>query len=179
MINWLNSETGGSITTNTPDTSPILGNAWLAGFIDADGSFGLNVRLKSEGAAKNRVEAGFRLEQRKTDPRTGESYLNVLTSIATALQVQLANSMHHDTQYYIIAVTSLKSRLLLVDYLNNYQLFTSKWLNYKDWLVAHNMMVNKEHITDAGRDKIIQLSQGMNSTRTLYNWDHLEVLKSY
>jgi len=36
LINWINNHTGQSILINSKYTSPILENAWLAGFIDAD-----------------------------------------------------------------------------------------------------------------------------------------------
>jgi len=43
LINWINSHTGKSIMINSVDTSPILENAWLAGFIDADCLRGLKL----------------------------------------------------------------------------------------------------------------------------------------
>ena len=38
------------------------------------------------------------------------------------------------------------------------------------------MMLNKEHLTISGREKISILKEGMNSKRTYYNWDHLDKL---
>ncbi len=179
MIDWLNNDTQSSIIKHSADTSLIFGNAWLAGFIDADGSFDVRIRLKSKGATKNRVEARFRLKQRMIDPKTGYSYFEVLTQIANTLKIKLKNSNHHNTQYYLITLTSQQSRDLLVNYLNRFPLFSSKRLNYEDWLLVHNMIENKEYLTDLGRDKCIQLSNGMNNNRRYYNWDHLESLKSY
>lgn len=37
-------------------------------------------------------------------------------------------------------------------------------------------MLNKEHLTISGREKITILKESMNNKRTYYNWDHLEKL---
>jgi hypothetical protein len=95
MIDWINQSTGSSIPTHNVDNSNLLNNAWLAGFIDADGSFDIRVSQTSGGSSKNRVSARLRLEQRKVDPSTGVSYLNIMTSIATTLGVSLNISKHH------------------------------------------------------------------------------------
>lgn len=80
LIKWLNNHKNLSLSEISVDTSPVLANAWLAGFIDADGSFHLRVSQQAEGAGKNRVAARFRLEQRKVDPGSGVSYSSVLES---------------------------------------------------------------------------------------------------
>jgi hypothetical protein len=95
MIDWINQSTGSSIPTYSVDNSNLLNNAWLAGFIEADGSFDIRVSQTSGGSSKNRVSARLRLEQRKVDPSTGVSYLNIMTSIATTLGVSLNISKHH------------------------------------------------------------------------------------
>lgn len=100
LIKWLNANSTNSETIGFKDVdnSSILENAWLSGFIEADGSFDIRVRGKSsDGAGKNRVEARLRIEQRKNDPVTGDSYASVLQSIAIALGVVLNISIHHGT----------------------------------------------------------------------------------
>ena len=59
MIDWINQSTGSSIPTHNVDNSNLLNNAWLAGFIDADGSFDIRVSQTSGGSSKNRVSARF------------------------------------------------------------------------------------------------------------------------
>lgn len=162
-------------------TSPILSNAWLSGFIDADGSFNINIRSKkADGSGKDRVEVRMRLEQRQTDPLTGMSYQPVLSAIATALGVVLGTSVHnHNVQYYIISTSSPAKLSVLINYLNKYPLFSGKRMNYNDFKVCHSMMLNKSHLTATGREEIALLKAGMNSTRTYFNWDHLDLLYNY
>lgn len=180
MIEWINNNTGSTISTHLPDTSDLLKNAWLSGFIEADGSFDIRISLIEFGALKNRVAARFRLEQRMYDPNTGESYQGIMMSIATALGVTLTTSIHNDNiQYWHISLSSLKARIILVNYLNEYLLFSSKLLNYIDWRTCHNLMINNIHTTAEGRIKAKELKAGMNKKRTYYNWDHLNILKTY
>jgi len=67
------------------DNSPLDSNAWFSGFVDADGSFGVNVR---DGGA-GRVDASLRVEQRQNDPVTNDSYFGILASIADAFMGSL------------------------------------------------------------------------------------------
>lgn len=131
-------------------------------------------------AAKNRVAARLRLEQRQIDPKTGDSYLEVMTSIASALGVTLSNSIHNgNIEYFLISASSTKSRGIIVNYFSQFPLFSSKRLNYLDWIACHNLIISKNHITQEGRNTALKLKSGMNSKRTYFNWDHLSTLSSY
>lgn len=179
MINWINQETGSSITTYDVDNSSLLVNAWLSGFIEADGSFDIRVSQSDNHATKNRVSARLRLEQRELDPNTGASYLEVMTSIAKALGVTLNKSIHNgNIEYFLISASSTKSRGIIVNYFTQFPLFSSKRLNYFDWNACHNLIISKNHTTKEGRDIALKLKLGMNSKRTYFNWDHLSTLGS-
>jgi hypothetical protein len=179
MINWINKSTGDCIPTYTVDRSDIFGNAWLAGFIEADGSFDIRVSQTST-SIKNRVSARLRLEQRKNDPVTNASYSDIMSAIATALGITLSSSTHNGcVEYFLISATSAKARANIVSYFTMFPLFSSKRLNYLDWLTVHNMILNKTHTTPEGRELALNIKSGMNSKRTYLNWDHLETLKTY
>lgn len=111
--------------------------------------------------------------------RTGKSYESILKSIADTFWVQLNTAIHNgDIHYYLIAITSPAKLAILINYLNEYCLFTSKFLNFKDFSSCVEMMLNKEHLTIHGREKISVLKDSMNNKRTYYNWDHLDKLVS-
>ena len=128
-INWINNTNNRNIATYDYDTSSILNNSW--GFIDADGSFSIVVREKnSDGKGKTRVEARARIEQRQVDPKTGKSYQFVLESISKVFCVRLGTTIHNgDISYYVIAITSPAKLSILINYLEKYPLFSSKFLN--------------------------------------------------
>lgn len=179
MIQWMNGKHNTSIPLTNTDASNILSNAWLAGFIDADGSFDIRVSLVNNGALKDRVAARLRVEQRMLDPQTQTSYSDIMSSIATSLGVSLKTVVRRHGEYYQISATSAKTRMIIASYFAQYPLFSSKHLNYLDWLTCHKLIESKLHTTAEGKQEALRLQEGMNSTRTYYNWDHLELLKSY
>ena len=182
LIDWINN-TGAydnHIIKHKPDISDINSNAWFSGFTDADGSFNIRVSLKETGAIKNRIAACYRLEQRMFDPETNQSYERVLNLIGIGFGIRIGTSLHNKgKRYYLVSISSSKSRLLLVNYFNKYPLFSSKRLNYNDWLACHNLIISGNHLTDLGRNKALLLKEGMNSKRSYYNWDHLDQLNTY
>lgn len=151
--------------------SPILNDSWLAGFIDAEGGFYIRNSLKQ-------IICKFTLEQRMIYPKTNESYKFILTSICLALSVNLNIRIRKDKKnfYYIIRVENQNSTQLLIDYLDNYPLLSSKHLDYLCWKIAFNEIINKNHMTVDGRKIIYEKKGHMNNSRTYFNWDHLDNL---
>jgi len=180
MINWINNYTESNYQKYLVNLTPLIDNGWLSGFIDADGSFDLRITQKSQNYPKNSVSARFRIEQRSYDPVTGDSYLDIFKQISNTLGVTVGSTFHNnDIKYLIISLSSLKSRKILIKYLDTFPLFTSKLMNYIDWKKCHNLMVNNLHLTEEGRNKAIYLKSGMNRKRNHFNWDHLNKLSSY
>jgi hypothetical protein len=104
------------------------------------------------------------------DPITGVSYESVLSLIAVAFGVSLNTIIHNkDIRYYIFSASSTNARTLIVSYFKKYPLFSSKRLNYEDWLNCHNLIISGIHLTDEGRNKALFLKGSMNNKRTYYN----------
>jgi hypothetical protein len=76
-------------------------------------------------------------------------------------------------------LSSQQARLNLVKYLNKYPLFTSKFLNYKDWCECHYLIIDKTHLTNKGIEIALLKKSQMNNNRISYNWDHLSKLYTY
>jgi hypothetical protein len=68
------------------------------------------------------------------DPVTDNSYLDVLTNIAKFLNCSLLTRIQKstDNEYYTLTASSKISTEILVNYLDRYSLFSSKYLDYKD-----------------------------------------------
>ena len=62
------------------------------------------------------------------------------------------------------------------EYLEKYPLFSSKYLNYKDWIEVYKIMERGEHLTKEGRKRCIEIKNKINNKRTEYNWEHLKDL---
>ena len=102
-----------------------------------------------------------------------------MSAIATFLGITLSTSSHNGVEYYLLGASSAKARTIIVNYFAAYPLFSSKRLNFQDWLICHKLIENKKHTSPEGRELALKLKSRMNSTRTYINWDHLESLKTY
>lgn len=175
LIVWINVNYDTNFNILGIDTTNIISNAWLSGFIDADGSFNLNIRQKSEYGGKNRVESRFRIEQRISDPITNISYKYIIESIACAFIVNCKISQHNiDKSYYSVCVSSPKKLIKLIEYLTIFPLFSSKYINFLDFKDSVNIILNKEHLKS--QNKFISIKNNINNRRTIFNWNHLDNL---
>jgi len=109
------------------DSSTLHNNSWLAGFIDADGCFYIRYSLKQ-------IICKFSLEQRMIYPKTQENYNLILDQICSFLNVKLfhRSRLRYKDSYYIIRVENQNSIKILINYLDNYSLLSSKYLDFLD-----------------------------------------------
>jgi hypothetical protein len=190
LIVWLNNKYNYNIPIHSPDTSDLIKNGWLAGFIDADGGFKVRFSEKlicektSKVLSKGRIEVRFVLEQRKSingkkiDVKN-YSYEAIMLLIYSffGLSTNLRQSTHNvDKTYFIVEVTSLTKLNILIQYLNIYPLLTAKRNDYDDWVKVYNLMLDNIHLTDSGKLLIKQIKSNMNRKRGVFNWDHLNYL---
>jgi hypothetical protein len=68
------------------------------------------------------------------DPITGDSYINILTSISEFLNCNLLIRRQKSTgnEYYNLTASSKISLDIIIKYLEVYPLFSSKYLDYLD-----------------------------------------------
>lgn len=175
IIDWLNTNHNAQINKFPICNQPLSADAWLAGFIDADGYFYVKHSLQTKTTYKQ-VLCSFSIEQRTTYPKTGQSYENIFNQIAKFLLVKLRIRKHNNTtnSYYLVAMTSAKSKSILRTYLDQYPLLSSKLLDYRDWCSVDNLIIKKQHNTKEAEKTINQLKLSMNSYRTYFNWGHLD-----
>ena len=203
LINWLNDRYHYNIPIYSNDTSDLNMNAWLSGFIDADGGFKVRYTEKqidkntNKTLVKGRIEVRFVLEQRKMDtyqphntisskPDNNLSYKPIMLKIQSFFGINtcaplsfpegLRESKHNDKIYWIIEVTSLNKLNLLIRYLNNYPLYTSKRNDFEDWLNVYQLIAEKKHLSEDGKMLIKQIKSNMNKNREVFNWNHLVYL---
>jgi hypothetical protein len=135
--------------------------------VDADGYFYIKY---SESIIKNRkkesISCRFQLEQRKSYSRDGKSYEDIMLKIATLFDVSLTTIKRKDSEIYCISVNSIKCLTKVINYFKIYPLM-------KCWLKAYNMIFEKSHLRDEGKEIIFNLRNSMNNKRTLFNWNYL------
>jgi hypothetical protein len=75
---------------------------------------------------------------------------------------------------YLVTVSSLASRIALINYFLEFPLLSSKHHDYLNWVKAHELVTNKQYRTIEGSVKLLELKSTMNNKRTSFNWEHLD-----
>jgi LAGLIDADG endonuclease len=107
----------------------LVSNSWLSGFIDADGSF--QVRTTERGKY-TKYECKLEIVQRQIDYK-GYNNIDFLRDIARIFDTEVKKiRMNISFPQYRVRTTNLKANILIKNYLLNYPLFSSKYLNFLD-----------------------------------------------
>lgn len=171
MIDYLNFK-GENIVKLPLDSSNLTSNAWLAGFIDSDGSFMIKGFTNSEKGLRSYIALQFYLPQRIQDI-SGESTEFVMKSIADFLHVKLnSRSFNGKFSQFIVNTSNNESNLILINYLNTFPLLSSKYLDLKDWEKAYNLFSKKLYKDPIYFEEIRELKLNMNKNRTYFSWSH-------
>jgi LAGLIDADG endonuclease len=93
------------------------------------------------------------------------------------ITTDLNTSIHKNREYWFIEVKSLSKLQYLINYLNEYPLFTSKRNDYNDWLIVYDNIINNKYFSESDKFNIKKIKNNMNTKRKIFNWDHLEYLK--
>jgi len=178
LIDWLNKNHSSEIKKLGIQNDCIYNDAWLAGFIDAEGSFSIvNTKIEN-GAKKRKTTSRLRLEQIMFDPISNDSYFDILSKIAKFLNCNLRTREQKTTnnKYFTLEASNRKSLLIIISYFNNFPLYSSKYLDYKDWLIVSRLILEDKHYTTDGVETIDYIKNNMNLKRVHFNWDHLNNL---
>lgn len=179
LIDWINKNHRSNFPKLPLNNNNLNNNSWLAGFIDADGSFSIQHTKVENGAKKTKISCRLRIEQRLIDPISNDSYNNILTIISKFLNCNLKTRKQKSTgnEYFNITASSRNSLLIIINYFKHYPLYSSKYLDYKDWEKAVEIIIDNLHYTEKGVNKIDLLKSEMNLKRIKFDWNHLETLK--
>jgi hypothetical protein len=173
LIDWLNLKSKDLNIIKKPlDSSPIFSNAWLSGFIEADGSFSVFLN-------KNSIRIRFSLTQSNIN-KFGDSSEFIMKEIADYLEVKVSSYQLKKAPYSLeltVKTQSVKNNEILINYLTKFPLWSSKFLNYTDWLTALELfkkVYNTRNKSDDVFNEIILIKKGMNDNRVEFKWDHLQ-----
>lgn len=172
LINNLNITRSLDIPLLPLDISSLDSNAWFAGFSEADSYFNIKIisnKLKPENNPK--ISCRFTIEQRQIDKRTGLSCEPFMSMLAQYFEVSLLTITRNNPKFsspassYYFSVETISKLNKIIYYFDKYPLIKIKGLDYKDFLIGYNMILNKEHLTDVGIEKIKNIVAGMNKNR--------------
>ena len=181
---WLcvfNMQYGESVYYISSEIQPSWEDAWLSGFIDAEGCFNARAfgRLHMPSVKKatlpciclRREARNGAKGQRVKNCRTCKSGKNVFTEFAIAQKQVCIIKMIYDlfdltSKYSYLDVSAGVHRFrlgnykqlgVLISYLNKYKLKTKKVIDFQIWARIVNMKVQKSHLTIDGLKHVIKL----------------------
>nr|QBM31472.1 hypothetical protein [Arthrobotrys musiformis] len=171
LIDWYNIKDSNLNLEKKPlNTSNLTSDAWLSGFVEADGHFSVRTTKNDKST---RIECKFELSQRQID-HNGKSNLYFLENIAELLSTVVKPvRVDKPNPEYRVRTTSLKGNLNLESYLNNYPLFGSKYLDFKCWIEVVDLFKSGKMDHKLNIEKVIKIKSNMNDKRTIFVWDHL------
>lgn len=133
-------------------TTP-LSPEWIAGFIDGEGSFGVQITKSSLYRIGWTVRASFKISLHKKDQMVLEAIRNYLG----------VGSITSDGPNGIrLQVSSMPGLLILINFLEQYPLITQKHGDFILWREIIMIIHRKEHLTLAGLKAIINHRASLN-----------------
>ena len=163
------------------DRSDILSNAWLSGILEADSNFYVAHR-KIKDTSDYNTSVYMRFSQAKLN-NWGDDNKEIMEIIGKALNIKVKlverDKKVKRSSEYNIRTTNYKSNSILVNYLSNYPLFSSKYLDYKDWSLVYNLYTPRLNHTPSNIKIIKWVRENINDSRTYFNWDHLKNFYTY
>ena len=127
-----------------------LDNAWLSGFTDAEGCFTCSAYLNNT-TSKHIVTVRYIISQ-KNDLQFSNDLANVVNGYVTYLK-------NYDGYNTVVNSTKLSK---IIKYIDTFPLKTKKHISYIRWLKVHKLVINKEHLTNEGIEKIKSLIKSIN-----------------
>lgn len=128
----------------------LLSNHWLAGFADAEGSFGLFFNKSKTHVTGFNIVLSFIIKQK---------YPELLYLVKRALG---GNVYQFNDDMYSYSSTSFKVAYNVTNYFDKYPLLnSSKYINYLKWRKAYRIIQRKEHLSSYGLTKIWKLKQNL------------------
>jgi len=172
LIDWYNLYRNTSFEKKGLNTDSLTSNAWLSGFIEADGHFSLR---STESGKYPKIECKFELSQIRKDQNNRDNFF-FLNEIAICFEslVKLIRNDSNNPQYRV-RTTNLKGNLAVINYLTKYPLFGTKYSDFKDWVKVVELFKKKSPLNHkVNMIYVKSIKSGMNDKRFLFMWDHLQ-----
>ena len=126
---------------------------WITGFIDAEGSFTVNIRKSPRSNTGWYVEPKFTIGLHKRDRP-------ILEQIKAFLGV--GNIYSKGSNAVQLCVQSIDNLEAVISHFDKYSLITKKRVDYELWRRVIVLIKNKEHLTPEGLLKIVSIRSTIN-----------------
>lgn len=144
-------------------------NAWLSGFIDADGGFAAHLSTPSQRSLVSKsLKTKFYITQ-KCEVDGDEAVLERIGDIclSKASVCPLTNTWYPNratTPYRRIEISGLNSHCLLVDYLTQYKLKTARYIAFHRWSRIIDARTKNQHLQEPNIPRLGRLCKSINKS---------------
>nr|QJQ35391.1 LAGLIDADG endonuclease [Fusarium pseudonygamai] len=159
-VNALNNRFGSeTIKLNNTPVPVTLQDGWLSGFTDAEGCFNVSITANSRYTLGHVIKMRYILDQKDG------VILNKVYELFGFGKVTLRSGTK-DVYRYI--ATGFKALHDVIVYFKLFPLQTKKAFSFEKWLIVHNQVYNKLHLTDEGLSQVrtLQKQINLNNSRT-------------
>lgn len=137
---------------------PSLHTGWISGFVDAEGCFYGRVKSCYTSKLKKAPHLTFQVSQKEFDIIKAFRDIFLNTDTLDLKNVRYDKSWEGWT-FHCSSFTKLK---VIRNYFSIYKLKTKKSISYAKWCKIHDMVLNKQHLTFEGLNKISLLTKDIN-----------------
>ena len=151
--NWINSYNdlySENVICIKPTMYISLENEWLLGFTDAEGCFTVST-IKNIKYNNTQVTVRYILSKKNE--------FEIMKEIALVLGGKVNYNKSYPGYNMIVNLTKLSK---IIVYLNKYKLKTKKLISYKNWFKIYSLVINKQHLTESGLERINNLKTKIN-----------------
>lgn len=139
---------------------PTLDDAWLSGFIDAEGCFMIQYRNYKSHAKGLRHNLEDRPSLRFS---IGQNEFSILDQIK--ILHKFNGEIKKDGQKWVLEMSGKAQRIKLMNYLRKFKLKSHKNVVYQKWLKAHRILDKNSIIEPKETIKLKKLSNNLNKWR--------------
>ena len=125
----------------------------MTGFADAESCFGLYIYKNTSLKTGWYVFLNFNITLHKKD-------INLLNQIKNFFGVGIVSNHRDQSKQY--NVKSVKDIKIIIDPFDKFPLMTKKLDDYRLFKKAYNLILNKEHLTHEGIEKLIVIKNSIN-----------------
>jgi len=151
----------------TPISRPIIKDQvikdpyWLVGFVDGEGCFYINMSRVAE-AKRPQIKLTFSISQHTRDL----TLLNLIKNYFNCGIIETVSTRPYQGTYVTYKFEDILEKI--IPFFKKHALLGLKLLNFQDFCKASELIKNKDHLTDQGREKILFLKSGMNTGRSYH-----------
>lgn len=127
---------------------------WIVGFVDGEGCFHVGIHTNQTSKFGKQIQPEFVVVQHKRD-------IQVLYGLKTYFQCGHVRP-NHEERYMFRVRGHQKLRDRILPFFENHKLKTKKRIDFEKFRDVVRMMDQREHLTEDGFQKIIQIQQTMN-----------------